>query len=222
MSPIVDLAGVRELLQRNAQLVEVLPRGEYEELHLPGAINLPLKELSAQSVEQLDQGRPVIVYCWDALCDLSSRAAAQLAWLDFEAYDYALSKVDWMAHGQPMEGTAATKPTALTFAQKDVPICALTDRVEQVKRQIDASRYKFALVLAKGVVLGRLRRSRLEDEPEEASASALMEPGPSTTRPHTDLEQLAKQFESSGTNTAILTTPTGELVGVVRRVDLPS
>ena len=34
-----------------------------------------------------------------------------------------------------------------------------------------------------------------------------MEPGPSTTRPHTDPSELAKQFERSGTSTAILTTP---------------
>jgi rhodanese-related sulfurtransferase len=50
-----------------AQLVEVLPPAEYAEMHLPGAINLPLKQLTRETAEQLDHGRPVIVYCWDAL-----------------------------------------------------------------------------------------------------------------------------------------------------------
>jgi rhodanese-related sulfurtransferase len=40
---------LRELLDRDAQLVEVLPPGEYNELHLPGAINIPLKTLDAES-----------------------------------------------------------------------------------------------------------------------------------------------------------------------------
>ena len=48
-----------------AQLVEVLPAAEYEELHLPGAVNLPLKELDRETAARLDPERPVIVYCWD-------------------------------------------------------------------------------------------------------------------------------------------------------------
>jgi rhodanese-related sulfurtransferase len=63
----VDLDGLHRLLTAGAQLVEVLPREEYEELHLPGAIHLPLKELDAESAQQLDPGRDVVVYCWDGL-----------------------------------------------------------------------------------------------------------------------------------------------------------
>jgi len=222
MARIVDLPGVHELLERGAQLVEVLPREEYEELHLPGAINLPLKELDADHAERLDRERPVVVYCWDALCDMSPRAVARLAEFGFDAYDYALSKVDWMAHGLPMEGSAAARPTALNFAREDVATCKLDDRAEQIKRAIETSPYGFALVLARRVVLGRVRRSHLDNAPADASAETLMEPGPSTTRPHTDPDELASQLQRSGANTAILTTPEGELIGVVRRGDLPN
>lgn len=55
------------LLSAGAQLVEVLPEAEYLEEHLPGAINIPLRQLTADTVQQLDPGRPVVVYCWDAL-----------------------------------------------------------------------------------------------------------------------------------------------------------
>jgi rhodanese-related sulfurtransferase len=58
---------VRRLVGDGAQLVEVLPPAEYAEMHLPGAINLPLKQLTRETAEQLDHRRPVIVYCWDAL-----------------------------------------------------------------------------------------------------------------------------------------------------------
>jgi rhodanese-related sulfurtransferase len=55
------------LLADAAQLVEVLPEEDYVELHLPGAINIPLKELDADTTAQLSRTDPVVVYCWDAL-----------------------------------------------------------------------------------------------------------------------------------------------------------
>ena len=61
----------REELQRlrreeQAQLVEVLSADEFEDEHLPGAINIPLKTLDAESTASLDPHSPVIVYCYDS------------------------------------------------------------------------------------------------------------------------------------------------------------
>lgn len=67
MPTALDRHAVLQLLERGGQLVEVLPKDEYDEEHLPGAIHLPLKSLDASSAIALDCGRPVIVYCWDAL-----------------------------------------------------------------------------------------------------------------------------------------------------------
>jgi rhodanese-related sulfurtransferase len=61
----IDRSEVQRLLERGAQLVEVLLADEYEEDHLPGAINLPLRRLETEAVHILDRARPVIVYCWD-------------------------------------------------------------------------------------------------------------------------------------------------------------
>jgi rhodanese-related sulfurtransferase len=58
---------VRELLEEGAQLVEVLPREEYEEEHLSGAISIPLKELDSEATARLRRDAPVIVYCHDYL-----------------------------------------------------------------------------------------------------------------------------------------------------------
>ena len=58
---------VQDLLAHGAQLVEVLPRDEYEEEHLPGAINIPLKQFDAPGVSRLDRSRPVVIYCFDFL-----------------------------------------------------------------------------------------------------------------------------------------------------------
>jgi len=62
----IDRDEVQRLLRdEEAQLVEVLPPDEFDDEHLPGAINIPLKTLDAQTTEQLDPGGPVIVYCYD-------------------------------------------------------------------------------------------------------------------------------------------------------------
>ncbi len=61
----VDREGVRSLLEQGAQLVEVLPADEYEYERLPGALNIPLKTLDAETAGPLDPGLPVIVYCYD-------------------------------------------------------------------------------------------------------------------------------------------------------------
>jgi rhodanese-related sulfurtransferase len=62
----IDREEVQRLLGEDAQLVEVLPQAEYVDEHLPGAINIPLKELDRDSVLRLDRARPVIVYCYDS------------------------------------------------------------------------------------------------------------------------------------------------------------
>jgi len=63
----IDLPRLHRLIADGAQVVEVLPEAEYAEQHLPGAINLPLKILDADTAAQLDRERPVVVYCWDSL-----------------------------------------------------------------------------------------------------------------------------------------------------------
>jgi rhodanese-related sulfurtransferase len=61
----IDREEVQRLIEAGAQLVEVLPSSEYEEDHLPGAINVPLSKVDAGVDQVIDRTRPVIVYCWD-------------------------------------------------------------------------------------------------------------------------------------------------------------
>ena len=67
MPATADRDQVLRLTKEGAQLVEVLPRDEYDDEHLPDAVHLPLKALDRASAGALDPGRPVIVYCWDSL-----------------------------------------------------------------------------------------------------------------------------------------------------------
>lgn len=65
MPESIDRDKLQRLIKEGAQLVEVLPREEYEEEHIPGAISIPLRKIDDEAPQRLDRERPVIVYCWD-------------------------------------------------------------------------------------------------------------------------------------------------------------
>jgi CBS domain-containing protein len=110
--------------------------------------------------------------------------------------------------------------TAGQLARTDVVTCNLTDHVGDIPQRIADSEYGFALVMSPaGILLGRLRASALDisaDTPVEWA----MENGPSTVRPDTPADELAQRLRDRELKTAIVTTPEGELIGVVLRADL--
>ncbi|HEV3391599.1 MAG TPA: rhodanese-like domain-containing protein [Solirubrobacteraceae bacterium] len=67
MATAISLDQLLELIARGAQVVEVLPGDDYAPVHLPGAINLPLRQLDERTAAVLDRTRPIVVYCWDSL-----------------------------------------------------------------------------------------------------------------------------------------------------------
>ena len=65
MPQAIEIDEIRQLVADGAWLVEVLPQAEFEEEHLPGAINIPLKQMTEQATASLDKDQPVVVYCHD-------------------------------------------------------------------------------------------------------------------------------------------------------------
>ena len=56
----------QQLVAQGAQLVEVLPKEEFDEQHLPGAMHIPLRKIDSEVRGSLAPERPVVVYCWDS------------------------------------------------------------------------------------------------------------------------------------------------------------
>ena len=138
--------------------------------------------------------------------------------LGFEqVYDYVPGKLDWLAARLATEGDRAGERRVGDLARDDVATCALGDPVHEVRERIDSSPYGFALVVAgDGTLLGRVRKSAIEDV-SEGTAETVMTPGPSTVRPDTDVDELRERLEERDLRTAIVSTPEGRLIGVVRR-----
>ena len=87
-------------------IVEVLEPKYYRKFHLPGAINVPLGEDFEERIREAvpDKSKPVVVYCMDAECQASPKAAQRMEGLGYQqVYDYEAGKMDWKEAGLPVQ-----------------------------------------------------------------------------------------------------------------------
>ncbi|MBI1886181.1 MAG: CBS domain-containing protein, partial [Chloroflexi bacterium] len=107
-------------------------------------------------------------------------------------YDYVAGKADWSASGLPREGRLAATPVAQD-ALREVPTCALDERVGDIRRRLEAGGGNTCVVVNRdGVVLGRLTEDALQAD-LEATAESVMEAGPTTFRPDFPLDGLVER-----------------------------
>ena len=62
VTPIDRTELLRLIDEEDAQIVDVLPDGDYTTEHIPGAISIPLRRLNADTVTVLRRDKPVVVY----------------------------------------------------------------------------------------------------------------------------------------------------------------
>ncbi|GAB3431269.1 rhodanese-like domain-containing protein [Flindersiella endophytica] len=209
---VQQLAGSGE-----AQLAEVLPAPEYEWAHLPGALSLPLRELSRETVARLDRRRPVIAYCQNQQCDLSPRAVSRLGQLGFaEVYDYAAGKLDWLAAGLPHEGSALLAGDVMV---EDVPTCGVYERVEDVGARMLGRAFDLCVVLDdEQVVQGVVDNETLEKATNASIMADATTFGVPTVRPSEDVDDLLERMRRADAATMVVTSADAQLLGVLVRV----
>lgn len=214
---------LQELVRTDlAQVVEALPRQEYEDVHIAGAISLPLEHMSlARATETLDPRRPIVTYCFDMQCDLSPRAAWRLESLGYgPVYDYEGGKADWLAFGLPTEGVTAEVRIG-GISERDTPTCGLRDRAGSVLGNLPEGHSQVVAVNEERIVLGVVRRSHLHRH-QDATVEDLIDPGPSTYRPSVPAHELLERMQDRGFENALVTDSDGRLWGEVSRRALES
>ncbi len=149
---------------------------------------------------------------------MSPRAAWRLESLGFpQVYEYAAGIADWLAFGLPSDGRDVETPRAGQIARRDVPTCSLRDQLDEIRDRVEAAGWDECLVVNDHrVVLGRVRGSALE-APAETMAEAIMEAGPTTTRPDEPLTKLVPRLRDKRVDRIIVTNPDGRLVGIAER-----
>ena len=66
----------------------------FEREHIPHAINLPYRDISAQTAVQLDQDKIYICYCDGIGCNASTKTALKLAEIGLQAKEL-IGGIDW-------------------------------------------------------------------------------------------------------------------------------
>ncbi len=152
---------------------------------------------------------------------MSARAAWRLEMLGFtRVFRYTAGKLDWLAAGLPSEGTAAATPRAGALATRSAPRCSPMDDVAAVRRRLLGTDWDVcAVVNAERVVLGQVRRERLEEREDGARVEDVMEPGPRTFRASTPPQRALEYMRKHRHASVLITTPDGELIGALRRED---
>jgi CBS domain-containing protein len=146
---------------------------------------------------------------------MSPRAAWRLEHLGYgPVYDFAAGKVDWLAAGLPTIRADPSERRALDGADRHPPTCRPDELVGDV-----AARHPGTTVLVvneQRIVLGRYHT---EGDAADASSPVgdVMESGPTTVRAHEPLGPLLDRMAGRAVKEIIVTTPEGELLGVVHR-----
>ncbi len=85
-------------------LVDVLPPETYSQSHLPGSLNLPVRQIRTHALELLpNKDQDIVVYCAGPECNASEEAAGELSEMGYSRVRrYVGGKADWIAAGLPL------------------------------------------------------------------------------------------------------------------------
>lgn len=102
MEPISREELLRRAKDDGVTVLDVRPAKEYDAGHLPGAVNLQVRELDAK-LAMLPKDKEVIAYCRGAYCVLSFEAVADLRRKGYQVRRLEEGYPEWRAAGLPVE-----------------------------------------------------------------------------------------------------------------------
>lgn len=105
LEPVAAAELVARLRAGSVMLLDVRPEDEYGLGHLPGALNIPLRQLE-QRLSELPRELEIVAYCRGPYCVLSFEAVAALRAQGFNVRRFEDGFPEWKAAGLPIEVAA--------------------------------------------------------------------------------------------------------------------
>lgn len=102
MEPVSRAELMRRMKRGLVSVLDVRPEDEFALGHIPGAVNIPLKELKRR-LSELDPSTEVVAYCRGPYCLLSFEAVAELRRRGFSVRRLEDGMPEWKAAGLPVE-----------------------------------------------------------------------------------------------------------------------
>lgn len=102
----MDSWDLHEALSNDEQLIVVDGRAveAYTKEHIPGALNLPHREINTDSTASLDRSHIYVCYCDGIGCNASTKTALKLLMLGFEVRELIGGLDWWKRDGYATEG----------------------------------------------------------------------------------------------------------------------
>ena len=86
-------------------VIDARTQEAYAQGHLPGAINLPWREIDSSATTAMPKDKVLVTYCDGIHCNASTKAAMRLAALGFRVKEMLDGLQGWKREGYPVEET---------------------------------------------------------------------------------------------------------------------
>lgn len=109
-----DAWDLNALIQAREDVVVIDARSPeaFAKEHIPGAINIPHRTMSAETTRDIDRRALMVTYCDGIGCNASTKGALGMARLGFRVKELIGGIAWWKRDGYPTDGVAGTGPRA--------------------------------------------------------------------------------------------------------------
>ena len=209
----MDAHEAAAMIGRGATVVDPLPSSVFMHEHLPGAVSLPLDTLVPAAVERWDRSAPIVVYGSDQHCDVGSRTAHRLERLGFTGVSVLTGgRAAWTVLGFATDGQVGDRRRVSQFVTQPITV-TIDATVGDVIAQGTWDR-PAAVLGDRRVLLGALHPSAA-DLPAGTRVEGAMTSAPGTIRPDVRIDDALAQLAKDHLDHVLVTTVSGELVGML-------
>ncbi|HEY1661192.1 MAG TPA: rhodanese-like domain-containing protein [Verrucomicrobiae bacterium] len=104
----IDSWDLQDALNGGEKIIVIDARSpqSYQNEHIPGAVNIPHRTMTAESTRQFDRTNLCVVYCDGIGCNASTKGALNMAKLGFRVKELIGGLDWWKRDGHKTEGSA--------------------------------------------------------------------------------------------------------------------
>jgi rhodanese-related sulfurtransferase len=106
---VSDVAAALETGAPGFVLLDSRSEQAWRQGHVPGAVHLPGREITARAPAELDRSVPVVAYCWGPGCNGATRAALTLTRLGYRVKEMLGGFEYWAREGLPVESAEGVR-----------------------------------------------------------------------------------------------------------------
>lgn len=109
-----DACDLKVALQSGEKILVVDARSPeaYQQEHIPGAVNIPHRNMTVETTRHLDRTALVVTYCDGIGCNASTKGAMNMTKLGFRVKELIGGLDWWKRDGHPTAGRVGGNPTA--------------------------------------------------------------------------------------------------------------